>query len=64
MLYSANAKQSVICLSPHLPVDESDERCAYALLLLYGDWCSGEAGLLGDAATAVQRLAEIVVLHR
>jgi hypothetical protein len=48
----------VLCLSPHLPMDESNEASAFAILLLYSDWgTDGEPGLNG--INAVCRLQQI-----
>jgi len=49
----------VITLSPYIAVDEKDERSAYALLLLYGDWCDGEEGLVPEGSTAVEQLQRV-----
>jgi hypothetical protein len=48
-------------LSPHVPLRETSERAAYALLLLHGAWSPscGEAGLLGDCTTATERYREV-----
>lgn len=50
----------MISLTPYLQVDETDERCAYALLLLYGDWgMEGENSLLPNSCSAVEQLANL-----
>jgi len=49
----------VITLSPYVAVDEKDERSAYALLLMYGDWSEGEAGLVPEGSTAVEQLQRV-----
>lgn len=36
-------KKSVVCLSPHMPIDETKESSAYAILLMYSNW-----GLAGE----------------
>lgn len=50
-------KLSVLCLTPHIPIDETNERSAYSILLLYGEWGEGGELSLGQP-TAVQALAE------
>lgn len=50
----------MLCLTPHIPVDENDERSAFSILLLHTDWgVGGEAALLGECTSAVERLRNI-----
>jgi len=51
--------QRCITLTPHIPVDETNERHAYATVLLYGDWKHGEKKLLRHCSSAVERLQQI-----
>ena len=46
----------MITLTPHIAVDDKSERHAYAVLLMYSKWEGGEAKLLGECKTAINRL--------
>jgi hypothetical protein len=56
-------RPAVVTLAPYIPLREMSERAAYALLLLHSAWgADGEAGLLGNCATAQERYAQILAL--
>ena len=51
----------IVTLTPYIPVDETSERHAFAILLMYSDWgVVGEKGLLSTCCTAVDRLRQIL----
>ena len=53
-------KPAVIHLVPHIPIDEKDQRSAFHLLLLYGDWPDGlENSLVPEGSTAVETLDRV-----
>ena len=60
VLYTARRKLDVLRMNPYIPVDETNERSAYSILLLHTDWGEGgEALLLGGCTTAVERLRNV-----
>lgn len=60
VLYTARRKSPIINLTPHIPIDETSERHAYSVLLLYSDWgLQGESGLLGHETSAIKQLLNI-----
>jgi hypothetical protein len=41
LVYSAMRKKIVLHLSPHIPVNEDDDKSCYAILLLHSIWPNG-----------------------
>jgi hypothetical protein len=58
LVYVSMRKKIVLHLSPHIPVNEDDEKSCYAILLLHSIWPNGnEDDILGSPAlTPVERL--------
>ena len=55
MQFTAHAKANVIHLVPYAPINLKDEKCCYALLLLYIPWPHGsENELLQEGQNAIQ----------
>ena len=61
LVYSVNRTEVVLNLSPHVPMNDDDERSCYAILLLHNPWPNGnEDDILGSPPkTAVECLNQI-----
>jgi hypothetical protein len=56
-------KLAVISLTPHIPFIETEEKACYAILLLHTEWVNGEASLLNNCASAMERYKQLKAGH-
>lgn len=64
VLSSRGREQPVINMTPHTTYDESNERCAFALLLLHKPWPNGdESALVPKGSNAVAELQKEMLVN-